>query len=306
MAKRLIRLAQPLFLVLALIFIGLLVRAQWTELSAYEWRLHAGWLLLSGSLLIGSAFVEVAMWRAILAWVGGRLDYADAVRIWFASILVRYIPGNIWQPLGMTVLAQERGVRAAATVSSIAIYQAVSLLSVIPFLSGYLLAGGTIAGVALPLPAPWLAILITAPVLIFLARPKWLIGALNFALVRLKRAPLTTQLGSGQLLRILLVAMGNWLLWGVAFTALTLSLHTFDPAQFRHVAPLLLVAYPIAYAIGYVSFLTPGGLAVREGALVLLLPILGVTVTVAALAMRLWQVVLELLIVAIVMVRRNA
>ena len=75
MAKRLIRLAQPLFLVLALVFIGLLVRAQWTELSAYEWRLHAGWLLLSGSLLIGSAFVEVAMWRTILGWVGGRLGY---------------------------------------------------------------------------------------------------------------------------------------------------------------------------------------------------------------------------------------
>ena len=101
--------------------------------------------------------------------------------------------------------------------------------------------------------------------------------------------------------------MGNWLLWGVAFTALTLSLHTFDPAHFRQVASLLLVAYPIAYAIGYVSFLTPGGLAVREGALVLLLlPVLGSVVTVAALAMRLWQVVLELLVVAIVMIRRNA
>jgi hypothetical protein len=306
MAKRLIRLAQPLFLVLALVFIGLLVRAQWTELSAYEWRLHAGWLLLSGSLLIGSAFVEVAMWRTILGWVGGRLGYVDAARIWFASILVRYIPGNIWQPLGMTVLAQERGVRAAATVASIAIYQAVSLLSVIPFLSGYLLAGGNIAGVELPMPAPWLAILITAPVLILLGRPAWLIGALNLALVRLKRAPLTTHLGSGQLLPILLAAMGNWLLWGVAFTALTLSLHTFDPAHFRQVASLLLVAYPIAYAIGYVSFLTPGGLAVREGALVLLLlPVLGSVVTVAALAMRLWQVVLELLVVVIVMIRRK-
>ncbi|MEZ4638601.1 MAG: hypothetical protein R2856_27190 [Caldilineaceae bacterium] len=120
MAKRLIRSAQPLVLGLALIFI--VAAAQPVGRTAFtDWRIHAGWLLLSGILLVTSWFVEVSMWRTTLSWVGGRVDYAAAVRIWFASILVRYIPGNVWQPLGMTVLAQRAGVRPEATVASIAL-----------------------------------------------------------------------------------------------------------------------------------------------------------------------------------------
>ncbi|MEZ4835254.1 MAG: lysylphosphatidylglycerol synthase domain-containing protein [Caldilineaceae bacterium] len=269
--------------------------------ARHDWRIHAGWLLLSGILLVTSWFVEVSMWRTTLSWVGGRVDYAAAVRIWFASILVRYIPGNVWQPLGMTVLAQRAGVRPEATVASIALYQAVNLLSVIPFFAGYLLLGGDV-GIDLAAIAPWLAGLAAIPLVIFLARPGWLLGLLNLALVRVGRSPLDVSLGSAQLLRLLLVAVGDWLLWGASFAALTASLDGDVLAQGVRVGALLFFAYPIAYAVGYLSFLTPGGLAVREGTLALLLiPVLGATATVAALLMRLWQVVLELLVVVFVM-----
>ncbi len=301
MLKRLVRLAQPVFLVLALLFIALLLRSQWDELRTYEWQIHGGWLAVSGILLVASWFVEVSIWRTVLGWVGGYIGYAAAVRIWFASILVRYIPGNIWQPLGMTVLARQVGVRPAATVASIALFQAVNLLSVVPFLAGYLLSGGVIGGTAVAQITPWLASIVAVPVVVFLVQPNWLISLLNFTLVRLRREPLAAQIGSGQLLAILLVSVGNWLLWGASFAALTLSLHDFDPAQLAHVVPMLLIVYPIAYAIGYLSFLTPGGLAVREGTLVLLLmSTIGTVATVAALSMRLWQVILEVIVAGVV------
>ncbi len=61
-------------------------------------------------------------------------------------------------------------------------------------------------------------------------------------------------------------------------------------------APHLVFSYPIAYAIGFLSFITPSGFGVREGAFfVLLSPILsGGVVTVIALAMRLWTTAGEL------------
>ena len=61
-------------------------------------------------------------------------------------------------------------------------------------------------------------------------------------------------------------------------------------------APHLVAAYPIAYAIGFISLITPSGLGVREGAFYLLLaPIMGGgAITIVALAMRLWTTLGEL------------
>lgn len=303
MKNRFLRMAQPIFLLLALVFIALLIRSQWRELTEYSWRLHPGWLLLSALVLIASWFVEVNIWRMALTRVGGQLSYLTAVRIWFASILVRYIPGNVWQPLGMTVLAQQAGVRPAATVMSIALYQAINLLSVVPLVSLYLLRwhdqspllnllGGVSTGLA------WLA---TLGIAIFLLRPHWLTASLNWALSRLKRPTLPMSLTTGQLFRLFAVAVLDWLLWGVAFAALVFALHAFTHTEQRELLPHLLVAYPVAYAVGYLSFITPGGLAVREGVLVLLLtPFLGGVATVAALAMRLWQVMWEVIVAGLV------
>jgi glycosyltransferase 2 family protein len=295
------RWVQPIVLLLALIFILLLLRSQWDELRAYEWQIHGGWLLFSGIVLVVSWFIDVTIWRTVLGWVGGPLAYKEATRIWFASILVRYIPGNVWQPLGMTVLGQQVGVRPEATIASIVLFQAISLLSVVPLVAIYLLTGGTITVLDLSGVAPWLAWIAAAPVIVFLARPGWLIHLLNLILVRLRREPLTVQLSSARLLVLLAVAVLAWILWGVAFTALTLGLRPISWDTLQPILLTLLVAYPIAYAVGYLSFLTPGGLAVREGMLALLLiPAIGGLATVAALVMRIWLVILEVLVAGIV------
>lgn len=291
------RLIQPLFLGLALLFIGLLVRSQWSELSQHYWRLHPGWLALSGLAMLGGWAVEVALWRAALARLGGRLSYPAALRIWFASILVRYIPGNVWQPLGMTVLARREGVRVEATVGSIALFQAVNLLAVLPIAGVYLLTVGDFGLLEPWLGAAtgWLVAGAGTAIGLFLLRPGWLIRLLNWALGKAGRAPLAAALTSAHLLGLLSVAIGAWLCWGASFAAMTFSLTPYAPAEMSAALPHLLAAFPIAYAVGYLSFITPSGLAVREGALYLLLaPVLGgAPTTVAALAIRLWQVILE-------------
>src|SRR5205823_4455839 len=65
--------------------------------------------------------------------------------------------------------------------------------------------------------------------------------------------------------------------------------------QLAAAAPHLLAAYPLAYAAGFCSFVTPSGLVVREGVLfVLLNPIVGRdSALIIPLAMRAWEVLLE-------------
>ena len=298
MWKALLRRAQPVFLILALIFVALLLRSQWEELRTQSWQLRPGWLAASSLLLLASWAMEIGIWRRLLSSVGGRLAYWPAVRIWFLSAIMRYIPGNVWQPLSMTLQCQRRGVRVEATLTSVALYQAIILLAVGPIAAVYMLVTGNLGVLTdlLGVLTPALAALVLAPVLVLLVRPELLTAFINWALHKLGRATLEMHLTSGRLFAFLVVAVLNWGLWGASFAALTFALGEYSQAEMAALAPHLIVAYPIAYAIGFVSFLTPSGFGVREGAFYLLLAPLvgGGVITVAALAMRLWTTAGEL------------
>lgn len=290
MLQKIIRIAQPVFLVLAGVAIVLLLRGQWETLRAYPWQLTPALFILSLLSLLATWAVEVELWRRILRSVGGQIDYLPAGRIWFLSAVLRYIPGNIWQPLSMTVYCARHDIRPAVTVTSIALYQMIILLAAAPFFAAYLWAGS--AGGYLPALwtglSPWLiAAAVVAP-LIFILRPQWLIGIFNALLVKIKRAPMQASLSSGRQLAFIAIAVANWLMWGATFALFTLSIIDLDTTDLARVVTLLVVSYPIAYTAGFLSFFTPSGFGVREGAFYLLLsPVIpGGVVAVAALAMR--------------------
>jgi uncharacterized membrane protein YbhN (UPF0104 family) len=277
MWKTILRRSQPIFLVVALIFVAVLLRGQWEELRAHTWQLHPGWLFISAVLLLASWAMEIGIWRHLLALVGGKLAYPPAIRIWFLSAIVRYIPGNIWQPLSMTLQAQRRGVRAEATLTSVILYQVIIVLAVAPITAFYLVTTGNLGLLAdmfssiAPQVALGLAVMAILPVVVFLILPQLLTGAINWLLGKAGRDPLDAELSSGRLLGLLLISILNWLLWGGSFAALTFGLNAYTPEQMASLAPHLIASYPIAYAIGFLSFVTPSGFGVREGAFYLLL-----------------------------------
>ncbi len=299
MWQRLFQRLQPLFLLLALLFIGFLLRSQWPTLQAYEWRLHAGWLTLAIGFTLVSWALEIQVWRLLLSLLGGALPFGPAVRIWFFAAVVRYIPGNVWQPLSMTLQCQQWAIRPEVTLASIVFYQALILLGVMPVAALYFSFTGNwgLLTTYLHGAAPWLVGLSMLPVVIFLARPGWLLGLMNWALRKVGRTPIDAHLSSLRLLWLLGLAVVNWLLWGAAFAALTFGLGR--PADLTLAQALfhLVAVFPIAYIIGFLSLITPSGIGVREGAFYLILvPLFDPgLVTVAAITMRLWSMVGELI-----------
>lgn len=309
MVKRILPYAQPVFAVLALLFIAWLVRSQWDELRSYPWQVRWGWLAASAFFLVASWAVEVEIWRGLLRTLGGELPRGPAWRIWFTSAVMRYIPGNVWQPLSLTLQCSRRGVRAEAAVTSAALYQAVSLLAVAPITALYWATGGRrVLGGLVGQAAPWLLALALAPLLLFLLRPQWLLAAIDWALYKLGRPALGATLSTRQLLRLLAVSAFDWLLWGAAFATLAFALTAYRGAEAAALLPHLVAAFPVAYAIGFASLITPSGLGVREGALVLLLaPVMPAgIVTVIALAMRLWTTLGEVVIAGAMLVLTEA
>jgi uncharacterized membrane protein YbhN (UPF0104 family) len=294
-----IRRLQPIFFLLALLFVLFLLRSQWAELRAYDWQLDWRWLAFSALLLLTSWLMEIGIWRHLLHLVGGDLSYAPALRIWFLSAIMRYIPGNVWQPLSMTVLCRRHGIRPEATLTGVVLYQAIILLAVVPMAGLYMIGTGSLGLFSEFLRSAtwWLLGLALLPVIAFVVRPQWLMQGINWTLTKLGREILPVELTSVRLLALLLVASINWLFWGASFAALTFGLSSYGTAEIVRLTPHLVLAYPIAYAIGFLSFITPSGFGVREGAFFLLLaPVMeGGVVTVAALAMRVWTTAGELL-----------
>lgn len=274
-------------LLIALGFLAALVASQWQALRTFEWQIRPGWLLLSFTLLALGALLELSVWRFLLAGLGGRLRWRRAAETWFLSNIVRYIPGNIWQFLGMAELAADDGVSRLTTFASIAVHQVLNMAVGIVLAALYFALVGE---------AGWLdalrPFLLLAPLGLILCHPRLLERTLNGLLAAFKRPPVAVTLTWPQIALALLAYAGVWLTTGSGFASLAASITPVTPAQFG----ALVATWAAAYVVGYLSLLTPSGLGVREGVMILLLtPFFPAPVpTLIALAARLWTVLGEL------------
>ncbi len=300
---------QPVFLVVALLFLGALIYGQWDNLRSLPWEFNAAWLALSAGFLALAWLVEILLWLRILRVMDAGMPLWSATRTWFLSAIVRYIPGNIWQPMSITVYSQERGVPYPVTLMSLLLFQITIILAVAPIAALYFMATGNwglLTGY-LTWAAPWLIVVGLTPLAIFLVRPDWLIGMINWVLTRVARKQFSTRLTRMNLLGLLGIALLDWLLWGSAFAAMSFGVQSYSTAEIIRLAPHLIAAYPIAYAIGFISFITPSGIGVREGAFYLLLaPIAGAgAATMLGLAMRVWTTLGELVAAGLAVIFRD-
>jgi uncharacterized membrane protein YbhN (UPF0104 family) len=293
------RILRAVIVVLSLGFLAIAVRSQWVALSNYQWHLAPGWALLALIGLELTWLFELATWRTILWSLGGPLPFWRSAQIWFLSNLMRYIPGNIWQFLGMAEMAAQDGVPRLATLTSIVLHQVISTAAGIVLAAVYFASAGQ---------GEWLGrirpLLLLAPLGLFLLQPALLERILNWAMAKLGRPPLKVTLTWGQVWVLLLRYVLVWLGMGLSFAAMTRAL---TPAGWTMV-PALMAAWTAAYIIGYLSMLTPSGLGVREGAMVLLLaPVFPLSVAaVVAIVARLWMVLGELVGAGIALAARPA
>src|SRR5215510_3695328 len=135
--SRLWQLVQGAAIALAFLLLALLLRSQWSALKSLDWHLQLRWLALSGASIVGGWLVEVALWRRLITIFGGRLGYIRSVQLWFASAIVRYIPGNVWQPLSLAARCRTEGVRAETTLASLTLFHVIEILAVAPIAAVY-------------------------------------------------------------------------------------------------------------------------------------------------------------------------
>lgn len=289
---------QPILVVLAFAIMARLLAQQWDGLREHRWQIHGSWLALSAALVASGWLIEIHVWQRALALLGGRLRFADAIRIWFMSLIVRYVPGNIWHPISMTVRCQAHDIRPQVTLASMVLVYVLHILAVATIVSIDIGLGGRLSATAVTfrVGSAVPAALLAGAVIVVLVAPAPILRLLNRIVVRFGGGPFPPQLSTAPIAMLLGLCLTEWIVLSAGFTALVAALAIPGATPLWRIAPHLLAAYPTAWLIGFLSLITPGGLAIREGVLYLLLsPTLGrADAILVALAMRVWEVALEL------------
>jgi uncharacterized membrane protein YbhN (UPF0104 family) len=255
---------------------------------------------LSALVVLATYALLIEAWRLVVRAWGGHLGFGTAARIWSVSNLGRYLPGKVWSIAAMGLLARRAGVSAvAATGSSIL----VTLVNVAAGFAVLLLAGSR----ALALVAPGeagkrLAVSVALAVTAGLVVLPWALPSLARLAVRLlRREVVLPTIAPGQLWLVVLANVAAWFGYGAAFLLLGRAVLPGSASVVLSAGSWLdaTAVFTASYLAGYLALVVPGGLGVRELAMVAVLTGLGITGNVEAwllaLASRLWLTVLELL-----------
>lgn len=254
---------------------------------------------LAGNLLLADA------WRALVRTTGPALSLATAARVWTVSQLARYTIGAAQVP-GRALAGRRHGVAAGAgvltTLAEVAWGTSVTAALLLATAPAWLPAGGALDAVALAAVAP-VAVLgagLVAP------------GATLALLARTLDLPVLRRLGGGRMAAGLQrVAVTRGLALGITARHLVvvslrvLGVLLLCAALGGDVAadwPRVAGAWALGQVAGQLAIFVPGGLGVRESAIVLVLtPSLGLQRAVALAALvRLAELVAELVAFAAV------
>lgn len=262
--------------------------------SWLEYLADINLVLLCFSLLISLAsfLFETWIWRNLVAEFGFRLTFADAFQVFYVSNLARYIPGRIWQTSATMILLRGYGVPLKSSamisiVSQIATLVAGLIIS-LPIIYFWQSASGVSWNI-------WLSLagvggLLACAVLF----PDVWMNWLNGLLARVGREPMAFPLSRAGFAKYIALYGAMWACAGVAFYVLLLAV---NPLEITNL-PFIIAASTFGYVIGYLLLFVPGGLGVRELALLTVLSfVLPVSVaTFVAILSRFWLVAIELIL----------
>lgn len=238
------------------------------QIGRFTWEFDWPLLALS-SLLLGISYRFIPSgWNLLARRAGSDASDRELRGVWFVSQLGRYVPGKVWLFAGRAAFLKSRGLtgyRASSVPFLELVYMAAAagLSALIPLL----LSGGEIfesAALKGAVVAAGLSIL-----LIPFLRP------LQRRLYRLRHGNVPDRLplpGPADSFRLLLLYSVIWWMRGLTLYLWLKGFGLHDVSVWACFA-----AAPLSWLAGYIVFLVPGGLGVREAAVTALVASAGQT-----------------------------
>ncbi len=285
-----IRQAISFVIVLFLIYLmGRILIRNWRDIPFSELHLNWIWLILSYFCLFLSFILSTIIWIKLLKGLSVDISLFKALRSIALSQVGRYAPGRIWAFVGRTELGKNESIPRTASSLGLILETELQIISsslvfLIAFAFSYKHWGASFS-------KSLYLVLCLIPVEILLLNPK-ITNALVRPLFRLFKKDLPeVNLNYGLLLYLAFLYAISWCIGGFGFFLLAKGVY---PIGWNLCLPIA-GAYPAAWLVGFLSLITPSGIGIREGALVVLLsPLLSAPMAVAlSLLARVWTTTYE-------------
>ena len=257
LVHRAIQIGRVAVLVGVVVAIAYASAKEWDAVSKTISSLSWESLLLSIISIIVGMFATVKVWQHLLASLGTDLAYPRAVQINLVGQLGKYLPGSVWSYLMQAELGRRYDVprpRALVTLVlsaglAIATALTISVFAIDPLLGRW----GDIA---------WLLAL--GPLAMVIAIPRVMQMIANLMLKLMRRPRLENAIIGRHVLHAVAWSFISWLLFGVHLWALASSLGILSFPNYL----LVTGAFGLAMSAGFVAFVLPSGVGVREAVIV--------------------------------------
>jgi len=286
-AHRAARIAKFVVPLIVIFFVGRVILNNWEQVRTAEWEVRPAYLALSFLLSCGWFVFRPYGWNIILNGFGHPVPFPAAFRVTRKAELSRYVPGGVWQFVSRVFLLREWGVSAAACLAAtiLDLFLA-TLASLIPAL-------WTLESAFEGFKTYHQVVLFAFPVVsIFFVHPKLLNAWAGFLAHRLRQEWTPLELPWHSLLGIWALYVLGWVMLGAGVSLFCHGVLRIPEGNGLFIGS----SYTVAWLVGTLTMIAPGGMGIREGVLGLLLSQILPTGPAFTLAVgiRLWTLLVEI------------
>jgi uncharacterized membrane protein/uncharacterized membrane protein YbhN (UPF0104 family) len=202
-------------------------------------------------------YLRVFSWGLIVAALGKKLKKSDQAQVWFFSEAIRYIPGKIWSLIARVQITKNKGVPTKISMAAVVIEILVTVVVVCTLSIQTTLGYFENSDIRLDFV---LLVTVIGLIITFIFLPKIRIK-LDSDFNKIKNIEIAYK----EFGMALLFQMAAWICFGLAVYSITANI---APNQ----NPIDIISLAVfSWLVGYLSFVVPSGLGVREGMMIVLL-----------------------------------
>ncbi len=209
------------------------------------------------------AFIAMASSWAYMVKRHHKASYISLLHIFFISQITRYVPGNIWSFIARFTNNKKIGVNNSAT----AYFLAIENLNLIVTAAVFSLFSIGLLRINSSVPLILAILLSFCFMIVFFFFPHLFKNVIDRFAAKFHVKADYTSLSKKDLIVVFILFIAYWTLFGSAFFIILQGFHRISSISLLSAIGM----NAAAWIIGYLSFLTPSGLGVREGIFVLFL-----------------------------------
>lgn len=239
------------------------LKTNWHSLHNLGWTRHP-WMIFFHVLFTVIYYSLIILgWHFLMKFSGSSVGFLGSAATWLFANLGKYIPGKVFMLAGRVEFCRRIGVRRSISFTAMLYEHILHLIVTFPFMVWAMIQG-------FQLDTKWglvAIILIMLICFIIFFFPHLLLINLNVLLKKLNRELLEFSPKFSQLFIVAGIYSAAWIAYGFSGVMLGKGLNLIGPTP----SLIVIIAFVASWMIGFLSMLTPGGIGVREGVMVLLL-----------------------------------